>query len=267
MKTFILALSFLALTANAAEPKSKSAPATKKPAPLVPKPAPAPEPTTWEKVKETSSEAVEKTFEKVGEAQQAISTPRQSRAERKWVINGNYSYFDLLIPGKWGGTVGYVKDASNTYELEYMRGSWGLGWLGVDIGKVTEQRIAAVWRTFGERGTFNYQMGLNYNIFNVEIGNTLLSKITGDRTRYEVMNLETLGVSWGIGNRWQTRGGFLWSFDWFQLHVPVVTTKQNTAFVEATPNQEDRDDAKTAVRWIRHFPRIAALKFQIGFSF
>lgn len=228
---------------------------------------PAEEKSTWEKIKETGNDVLEKTKETAEKASEQYNLISLYRGKRTWVITGNYSYFDLIVPGKYGVTVGYVKDAGNTYEIDYMRGSLGFGWLGIDIGSITEQRLALLWRSYNQRNTFNFQMGVNYNKFEIKVGDTLLNKVAGAKTDYDVMDIQTLGLSWGIGNRWQTKGGFVWAFDWLQLHVPVVTIREHTPFIDATTDQEDREDAQSAVKIIRHFPRLAALKFQIGFSF
>lgn len=234
--------------------------------------AQAPAKSTWEKAKETATEVgqdikegTEKAAEKV---EQTLSEARENRGSRGFVITGNYSYVDLIIPSKYGVTVGYVKDASDTFELDYMRGSISTGWLGVDIGSITEQRLALLWRSYNQRNTFNFQMGVHYNQFRVHIGDELLRRVTGNpAVDITVMEFQTLGVSWGLGNRWTTKGGFVWGFDWLQLHIPVTTLKEKTPYTEYATNQEDKDDAETASKIIRNFPRIVALKIQLGASF
>ncbi len=234
--------------------------------------------TTWDKVKESSSDALDKTKDVLEKGYdkskdvlkstgEVLASAKDFRAERHWIITGNYSYLDMMVPGKYGLTVGYVKDPANTYELDYMRGSFGLGWLGVDIGTIKEQRLSLLWRSYNKRNTFNYQMGLNYNIFDVHLGSKLINKLVGANYDYSVMNIETLGISWGLGHRWQTKGGFVWAFDWLQVHMPIVVLRQDTPFIDATPDNNDRDNAKTTVNIIKRFPRVVALKLQLGFTF
>jgi len=279
MKYLILAL-LLPFAVHAQKPAAKKAEPKKVEAPTVE------EKTTWEKVKDTASEAgedikkgsekviegSEREFEKAKESlapvTESFASAKDFRGARSWVITGNYSYIDLLIPSKIGLTVGYVADAANTVEIDYMRGSLGFGWLGVDIGSLTEQRLALLWRSYNQRNTFNFQMGVNYNHFRVHIGDELLRRVTGNpAVDITVMEFQTLGVSWGMGNRWVTRGGFVWGFDWLQIHVPVATLKEKTPYIDAASNQEDKDDAETASKIIRNFPRIVALKIQLGASF
>lgn len=228
--------------------------------------------STWEKVKDTASDVgqdiKEGTEKAIDQAQVAMATVRDNRAERHLVVTGNYSYIDLIIPSKWGVTLGYVHDAANTFELDYMRGSISTGWLGIDIGSITEQRLSLLWRTYAQRNTFNFQLGVHYNQFKIHIGDELIGRVPGAPAfDYTFMEYQTLGLSWGLGNRWVSKNGFVWGFDWFQIHLPLSTLKQNTPYLDAVSNNEDREDADTAGKIIRHVPRLVALKFQLGFSF
>ncbi|MGE4133625.1 MAG: hypothetical protein AB7F86_18455 [Bdellovibrionales bacterium] len=252
IQVFLFALVLLSHNLHAAEADPKA----------------AQEPSTLDKVEDATEQALEAGKEKVNQFGQALSEMRQRREERQWLITGNYSYLDLWIPSKYGVSVAYVKSAEDTYELDYMRASYGLGWFGVDLGEVTEQRLALLYRSFSKRNSFNFQMGVNYNKFAIHIGNDLLAKVSGNSNLdYSLMQIETLGLSWGLGNRWQTKGGFVWSFDWLQLHIPLLKLTEKTPFIDATTDSSDRDDAKTAVKLIRYFPRIVALKVQLGFTF
>lgn len=217
----------------------------------------------------TAGEVIEDTAEKaVTETKKVLSAAKDHRADSRFVITGNYSYIDLLIPSKIGFTAGYVTSAANTFELDYMRASLGFGWMGLDIGSLTEERIALLWRSFNKRNSFNFQSGIHYNKFRVHLGNDLLARVTANPGfDFTFMEFETLGLSWGLGNRWQTKSGFVWGFDWFQIHVPLVKLNEKTPYLAAATNAEDREDAEDASRVIRNFPRLVALKLQLGFSF
>lgn len=190
------------------------------------------------------------------------------RGFKKLSVYANYSYIDLFIPSKLGMTLAYAKSPASVYELDYMQGKIGYDYFGVNLGEIKEQRISLLWRSFAKRDTFNFQMGVHYNKVNVHLGDDLLSQVVpGTDLDYTLMTLETLGVSWGVGNRWQLRNGLTLGGDWFQLHVPLLTLREKTDFIQATSDGDDRDDAKYLVRLVKYFPRVVLLKLQIGFAF
>lgn len=195
------------------------------------------------------------------------ATVRDFRSQSQWTVTGNWSYLDMWMPSKIGFTIGYLQDPQNTYELDYMRGSFGLGWMGLDIGGFTDQRLSLIWRTYAARNSLNFQWGVNYNKIDVQVGSQLLSKIAAQNTQYSLIELETLGLTWGLGNRWQTKGGFVWSVDWFQVNLPLLILKSKAPFVDATPDARDRDNAQNAINLITRIPRLVAFKVQLGLAF
>jgi len=237
------------------------------------------EPGTWEKVKEKSGEAYEYSKEKAGEAvdygaekskdlRRSLGAARERRGNSQWTFTGNYSLFEMWVLTKYGVTVGYNRSPSSTYEFEYMRGSLGFGYFGLDIGKISEERFALLWRSYGRRNSFSFVSGLYYNKLDVHLGSDLLASVSGqDRAKVDIMELQTVGLSWGVGNRWQTSGGFVWGADWLVLNVPVWIVKQEHPFIDSSNSAEARDDANDTMRILRRIPAVAALKIQLGVSF
>lgn len=229
--------------------------------------APAAQPTTWEKVKEGTGEAVDYGIEKTQDLARSLGKTYLRREATKWSVTGNYSLFEMWVLTKYGFTVGYNRSTASTYELEYMKGSIGFGYFGIDLGEISEQRLAVRWRSYNKRNSFNFTTGLYYNWIDVHLGSDLLSSVSGYQAKVDVMELQTLGVSWGLGNRWQTSGGFVWGADWLTIHLPLITTKQEHPFIDASNSAAARDDAQDALKIFRRIPSLAALKIQLGFSF
>ena len=225
------------------------------------------EPSTWEKVKDQSAKALDYTGDKLKEVGTALGQTQTHRAASAWSIHGNYSIFETWVMSKYGLTLGYVYSPSSVFELEYMRGSLGFSALGLDIGKIEEQRLSLLWRSYGKRNAFGLVMGLYYNKLEAYLGDELLKSVSGNsNAKIDLMELNTIGASWGLGNRWQSKRGFVWGADWFTIHVPLVTLKESTPYIDATNNSTDRDNAKSTFNTLKRIPEFAVAKIQLGFS-
>jgi hypothetical protein len=149
-----------------------------------------------------------------------------------------------------------------------MRGSLGFGYFGVDIGKISEERFGLLWRSYNRRNSFNFSTGLYYNKLDVNLGSKMLASVSSSqRANVEVMELETAGVSWGLGNRWQTRSGFVWGVDWLVVNIPLWIIKQEHPFLDESNDENARKNARDALRVFRRIPSVGTLKIQLGFSF
>ena len=203
--------------------------------------------------------------QKVG---RTLGAARANRQDTTWTIAGNYSVFEMWTVQKYGLTLGYNKSESDTFEFEYMRGSVGFGWLGIDLGSFSEERYGLNWRSFGNRNAFSFVSGIYYNILDMHLGSDALASVAGTaHAKVDLLKIHTMGIHWGIGSRWQTKGGFVWGADWIAINLPIWIVKQEHPFIDATSNPELRDEAKDAMRLFRRIPEFAALKIQLGFSF
>ncbi len=267
MRRLILLALSIACLATFAEEERITAPykgKKKEAANEEPKKASEEDKSTWDKVKEGASDAAEAGQEGLQKAKASLAAARERRANSEWTITGNYSLFETWTLNKYGFTIGYNKSESTTYELEYMRGSFGFGYLGIDLASITEQRISLLWRTYGKRNSFSMHTGIFYYDFSAGYGNDYLSSVAGGYV--EAYELKSLGLTWGLGNRWQSKGGFVWGFDWFAIHMPLVILEENNPYVNATTDAQDREDAEDAANYFRRFPMFAVVKVQLGFS-
>ena len=223
------------------------------------------EPNTLDKTYDEVVEIGSETSQKVG---RTLGAARSRRAETTWSFLGQYSIFEMWTLTKYGATIGYNKSASTTYEFEYSRGSLGFGYFGVDLGRLSEERFGINWRTYGQRNAFSFVTGLYYNKLGIHFGNDLLAKVPGfERTRVDLLELDTVGLKWGIGSRWQSRGGFVWGADWLSINIPFWTVRQKHPFIDATTSEADREKTQDAINVLRRVPEIAALNVKLGFTF
>lgn len=223
---------------------------------------------TLEKMRSESDELAEKTTAKIDEITEPLATTRAARASTQWNLQGGYSLLDTWVVSKYGFALGYNRSASSTYELEYMRGTLGFGKFGIDIGRINEQRLSALYRSFSDRNSFHFIMGLYYDHLTVGLGSDLLATVSGvPLSSVDLVTLSTLGLTWGFGNRWQTKSGFMWGVDWFVINVPVATLERDAPFLNVNAAPGEQNNVDDAMNTIRKTPMFTVLKLQLGLSF
>jgi len=189
-------------------------------------------------------------------------------ADKNWAVTGDFSYLDLWVPAKIGVSAAYRWDLSNMLEITYLNGAISGGTFGIDLGRIVETRASLVWRRFPSQRAYNYFFGVNYNDLELVIGDVALASIaSGNPEDYELLKLTTMGLSTGLGHRWVWPSGFTLAVDWLQVHVPLTTLTENAPFRDATTDPDRRKEADDLIRYVKNFPRIAALKLQLGISF
>lgn len=210
-------------------------------------------------------EQISAASETVSETLAAI--PAQ-RAARPITLAVDAALFETWVITKYGVTASYNESPENTYELGYQKGSLGFGYFGFDLGKIEEQKVSLLWRSYSQRNTFSFFTGLNYNVFKVHLGNDYLETVTGsERANVDVVELTTLGATWGFGQRWHTKSGMVWGVDWFNISVPVVVLHERMPFAQASNSADKRDSLNSAAKVFKRIPSVGILKIQIGFSF
>ena len=197
----------------------------------------------------------------------ASMTSRELRELNRHSFLVNYSFFDTWIPGKYGATYAFNASPSGSWEVEYLRGSISVPFFIEDLGKITDQRLTLMYRSFSQRNSFSFLYGANYSSFKFQLGPDYLATITGgNASTFDVVSVETLGITWGMGNRWQINKAII-SFDWFVINIPVVVLESEAPFLEATASESSKEDIRDVLDIIEKFPTLAILKFQLGFSF
>ena len=225
------------------------------------KTAPKKEETVLEKTAETA-EAVAKKVET------SVSETKDRRANGKYFGTLNYSALDLLIPSKIGATVGLISHVDKTWELEYLVGTLKVPFLVKDLGKMSDEKISLIGRSYMGSNSFNINYGLTYFDFTMHLGDAILNRMTAGRyPDVDLVEIESLGFNIGVGNRWIFDHNITFGVDWFTWSQPVVTLKRKSIFMDYATDQEDRDNIDKAMRTIAYFPRLTFLKAQLGITF
>ncbi|MGE0525836.1 MAG: hypothetical protein AB7G93_12935 [Bdellovibrionales bacterium] len=193
---------------------------------------------------------------------------RSNRAVQNWTGLASWSPLDMWIPSKWGLSAVYVASPATSFEFEYLRGTLGVGFFGKDLGEIREERYTAMVRRYGRRNSFNYFAGFNYTRLQSHLGEKFLSTLAGsERTFANVVDFASMGLSLGLGNRWQFKNGLTFGADWLAINIPLWLVKEDTPFLDLTSSTERAEDVRDWLRIVRRIPALATLKLQVGFSF
>lgn len=226
------------------------------------KPVPTPPPAIAAPVPVESGQSAAEKFK------QAFAGARAARSQTPYTVLANYTLLEMWVLTKYGLTAAYNESPEKTYELEYMRGSLGIGYFGIDIGKIEEQRLSFLLRSFSSRNSFSFAYGGYVNEITANLGNDYLATVPGvSRSSVELMKVQTLGASFALGNRWQLKNGFVWSFDWLAIYWPLAVLNQDSPFIDKSADPGKRGKADDAMTVFRRIPALGALKIQLGFSF
>lgn len=105
-------------------------------------------------------------------------TSQLKRANSKYEGLLTYSPIDLIIPSKLGFTLGYIQNASSTWQLEVLRGSLSAPLFFTDIGKMTDLRISLLRRSYFKTNSFYLSYGFSYMNFSTKLGSEYISAAT-----------------------------------------------------------------------------------------
>ena len=214
---------------------------------------------------EDASDAVSKATDK---AVGVLAETRQRRTDSDYYILGNYAPLDLILPGKYGVSLGSIRTADVSWEFEYLHGSVAVPFLIEDLGSMSDDRFSLIRRSYFGSNSFNFSYGLTYFDFSVHLGDKLLSKLSGNNyPSVDLVELQAFGFNVGVGNRWTFKHNITLGVDWISWAQPVIVTKKDAAFLDYANNADDKDDVKTAVNVISYFPRLSLLKVQLGILF
>lgn len=247
-KLSFLLVALLALHSQATEPASETAAGASQESPL-----------------QKASDAIHDASKKI---EKGMNETRDRREAADYFVLANYSPIDLLIPSKYGVTVGLIKTADKTWEMEYLRGSISVPFIVEDLGKMTDERLSLIGRSYFGGNSFNISYGLSYFDFSLHLGDKLLNRVTGGTyPSLDLVEVQSLGFNFALGNRWTFQRNITVGIDWISWAQPLAVTSKKSSFLDYASNQQDKDDVDKALKLISYFPRFALVKIQLGILF
>lgn len=208
---------------------------------------------------------VEKTGKKEVEATEAIEKTAEiipPEMQKRWALLGSFAYLDTWLPGKLGATLSYG-NKERTWEFAYQNASYSLDVLIDDLGKITDTRMHLSTRSHTWGGSFNFQYGIFYNKFSAKLGNDYTELVGAS---FNLVEIETAGVLWGVGNKWRW-GGWELNADWFKVFWPLAKLGEDSDILDSEASSSDKDDIEELIDGVSSIPTVSLAHFELGYRF
>ncbi len=196
-----------------------------------------------------------------------MNETKAQREKEDYFVLGSYSPLDLIIPGKYGFTFGAISNADTSWEIEYLQGSLSVPFVVDDLGKMQDQRLSLIRRSYFGANSFNFSYGVSYFDFSVHLGNKYMSQINSSPPSADLIDVRGVGFNAAVVNRWTFKHNITLGVDWLSWAQPVMLTKKEATYLNEISNQDSKDDVESFMNVVSYFPRIAVFKIQLGILF
>ena len=185
------------------------------------------------------------------------------RADSFGTVLVGYQFLTTWIPSKLTFSYTHIFNEKWSLEGEYSSGSLSFPIVGIDLGKITEKRYSLQFRRYSGN-SFHTSFGLIYSELEARLGSDFLDDMGNEiKSSFEV---ENLGLTAGLGNRWQWANGFTFGVDWARINIPVIETAVNDKVLKAI-DKGDSGDVKKVIRTFNRIPTFVLLGVNLGFTF
>lgn len=99
----------------------------------------------------------------------------------------------------------------------------------------------------------------------LKLGNNIVSKIAPTMPYLDLLEIDTIGPMASVGNRWSFDSGVMLGVDWFGWAQPLFVVKKRLNSL-ITYSESNRDAIDKATKTLTYFPRLHALKLQLGYQ-
>lgn len=189
---------------------------------------------------------------------------RENRADSLGSVMVGYQLITSWLPSKF--TFGYTHIFNEKWSLEgeYSRASISSGVGVLDFGEVKETRYTLQARRY-VGNSFNFTFGPVVSAFSAELGSDVLDSFGNEISSN--FSAQNIGISGGIGNRWQWNNGFTLGIDWLRINIPVAELKVEDNVLDDISDTEDQDDVKEVIRTFNRIPTFVFLGVNLGYTF
>lgn len=186
------------------------------------------------------------------------------REESLGSVMVGYQLITSWIPSKKTLSYTHIFNRKWSLEGEYSVSSIEAPIYGVDLGEIKERRYSLQMRRYWGN-SFNFTFGPVYNDVKARLGSDILDSLgTEIKSSFRVQNL---GLTVGMGNRWQWGNGFTLGLDWIRLNVPVLETAVKDNVLDDISKSSDRTDVKEVIRTLNRVPTFVLLGINLGYTF
>lgn len=211
-----------------------------------------PETSSVEKVMESKKEVPEEITE--------IFTTAELRSKTTGTAMIGYQYLASWIPSKKTLSYTHIINQKWSLEGEYSWSSLDIPMVAIDLGGIKEKRYILQARNY-MGNSFNFTFGAVLNDLSARLGNDFVSQSNAH------IGIQNIGITAGMGNRWQWKSGFTFGVDWVKGNMPVVTTSVDDKVLDSLASKTQRNDIKKVISAFNHLPTFVLLGVNLGYSF
>jgi len=193
----------------------------------------------------------------------AQSTKENRSNSKNTLMLGN-QIITTWIPSKYTGSYTYIFNDKWSLEGEYSWASFSTKFVGIELGEISEGRSTLQARYYVSN-SFHFSFGGVYSRFSAKLGNDYLDTLGNKITTG--FSAENLGVTLGMGNRWQWSNGITFGVDWIRINYPLVTTKIDDNSLNDVADSADRNDLKDSLKTFNRIPTFVLFGLNVGYSF
>ena len=193
----------------------------------------------------------------------AQSTKENRSNSTSTLMIGN-QFITSWIPSKYTGSYTYLFNEKWSLEAEYSWASFSTSFVGIELGEISESRSTLQARYYVSN-SFHFSFGGVYSRFHAKLGNDYLDTL-GNKISTG-FSAENIGVTAGLGNRWQWSNGITFGVDWIRLNYPVILSKIDDDALNDVADSADRGDLKDSIKTFNRLPTFVLFGLNLGYSF
>lgn len=191
-------------------------------------------------------------------------TSSVNRANSKGSIMIGYQLITSWLPSKKSVSYTHIFNEKWSLEGEYSWSTINDPFFWVDLGSIREERFNLQARRY-VGNSFHFSFGAVYSEFRAKLGSDFLNDF--GREISSSFRAQNIGVTGGIGNRWQWKNGFTVGVDWIRLNVPVVSTYVRDDVLDSISDDDEQDDVKKVINTFNRIPTFVLFGLNLGYTF
>lgn len=215
-------------------------------------------------------------FEKAVESEKPLPVPppiakkeepknsREARAESIGTVMVGYQWITSWLPGKKSLSYTHLFSDTFTLEAEYSWQTLDSPYIGVNLGEMSEKRYTLQARKY-VANSFHFTFGAVLSDFSAEVDDSVLDTFGNEINAS--LGAQNLGVTGGIGNRWQFNNGFTWGIDWIRINIPIIETQIDDSIVDEVAGESEAEDIKDVIRTFNRIPTFVLFGLNVGYTF
>jgi hypothetical protein len=192
--------------------------------------------------------------------------PRSSATNRDdsfGSLMGGFQFLNTWVPSKLTGSYTQIFNRSFSAELEYATSQRNISIAGVDVGLLKESRYTFLFKYY-IGNTFHVSLGPYVSDLSFDLDNKI-TDVFGRRLN-DKAEISSVGVAFGIGNRWQFNNGITVGLDWLRISQPTGVYKVKDRIFKGL-DDDKKDDVKRTGKLFRTFPAFTFFGVNLGYTF